>query len=85
MGLKLDDPVYDEKVKELNESMREKAQFYRDQIIGKTTFAFISFICLHLADFFWCRFTETDGRPFGGDKDYLSGVQQTLTEMPYRR
>lgn len=33
MGLKLDDPVYDQKVKELSDSMREKADFYRDQII----------------------------------------------------
>jgi len=33
MGLKLDDPVYDEKLKELNDSMKEKATFYHDQII----------------------------------------------------
>lgn len=35
MGLKLDDPAYDDKVKELNDSKKkEQAEFYRDQIIG---------------------------------------------------
>lgn len=34
MGLKLDDPVFEEKVKELNDSMKEKANSYRDKIIG---------------------------------------------------
>ncbi|KAI2800585.1 hypothetical protein RDWZM_009084 [Blomia tropicalis] len=34
MGLKLDDPAYDDKVKELNDSKKkEQAEFYRDQII----------------------------------------------------
>ncbi|KAH9401281.1 hypothetical protein TYRP_002877 [Tyrophagus putrescentiae] len=33
MGLKLDDPVYEEKVKGLDTSQQEKADFYRSQIV----------------------------------------------------
>ena len=75
MGLKLDDPVYEEKVKGLDTSQQEKADFYRSQIVGEHLFSTPFFIRLCLTKtlflFLFNRSSKAAKRPAGGDKDHL--------------